>query len=96
MTSKEKRSKYRKRDDVKTKYAKYQKENFKNIGASFKRSEALYITDIFEAHGVKPAEILRGAAAALLDGQAIRTERDPLTIPAEYANAEPMPTDSDG
>lgn len=94
MTSKEKRSKYRKRDEVKTKYAKYQKENFKNIGASFKRSEALYIADIFEAHGVKPAEIIRGAAAALLDGQAIRTEREPLKIPAEYTNAEPLPTDS--
>lgn len=88
MTSKEKRSKYRKRDEVKTKYAKYQKDNFKNIGASYKRPEALYIAGIFEAHGVKTAEIIRGAAAALLDGQAIRTEREPLQIPAEYMEAK--------
>lgn len=61
----------------------YQSKNFKTISAAFKRSEALYIADIFEAHGVKPAEILRGAAAALLDGQAIKTERKPLTVPAD-------------
>lgn len=76
-----KRSKYRQKKDVKTKYARYQKENFKNIGASFKRSEAEQIAAIFSAHGVKPAEVIRGAAAALADGQAIRTEREPLQAP---------------
>lgn len=79
-----KRSKYRKKTEVKTKYAKYQKQNFKNIGASFKRAEALYIADTFKAYDITPAEILRGAAAALLDGQPIRTEREPLTMPPEY------------
>lgn len=75
------RKKYRDKKEVKTNYAKYQRENFKNIGASYKRAEALYIADIFKTHGVTPAEIMRGAAAALLDGEAIRTEREPLLIP---------------
>ena len=80
--------KYRGKKETKTKYAAYQKEKFKNIGASFKRAEALYIADTFKAHDITPAEILRGAAAALLDGQTIRTEREPLTIPPECQTAD--------
>lgn len=76
-----KRSKYRKKDEVKSKYAKYQKENFKTIAASFKRSEAEYIVQIFANKGVKPAEVLRGAALALLNGEPIPTASKPLEIP---------------
>lgn len=74
-----KRSKYRKQSEVKTKYAKYQKENFKTIAASFKRSEAEYIAKIFANNGVKPAEVLRGAALALLNGEPIRTQSEPIS-----------------
>ena len=80
--------KYRQKVEVKSNYAKYQKDNYKNIAASFTRAEAIYIADIFAANGLKPAEIIRGAAAALLDGQPIRTEAKPLNIPEQ-------PTDSD-
>lgn len=89
---------YRAKPKNKTAYAKYQRENFKNIGASYKRPEAIYIADIFEKNGIKPAEILRGAAAALRDGQTIRTEREPLTVPPEYAdnlNREEDPQESE-
>ena len=81
-----KRSKYRKKDEVKTKYAKYQKENFKTIAASFKRSEAEYIAQIFATNGVKPAEVLRGAALALLNGEPIPTASEPLEIPTDSDN----------
>ena len=81
-----KRSKYRKKDEVKTKYAKYQKENFKTIAASFKRSEAEYIAKIFTNNGIKPAEVLRGAALALLNGEPIRTTSEPLEIPTDSGN----------
>lgn len=70
-------------NEEKTFYAKYQKENYKSIGASFRRAEAVYIAEILSAHGVTPAQVIRGAAAALLAGEPIRTEPDPLTIPDE-------------
>ena len=73
-----KRSKYRRKKEVKTKYAKYQKDNFKTISASFKRTEAEQITAIFSAHGVKPSEVLRGAAYALDNGEAVQIRREPL------------------
>lgn len=77
--------------EVKTNYAKYQKENYKNIGASFRRAEAVYIAEILAAHGVTPAQVIRGAAAALLDGEPIRTESEPLTIPTPPTNPDEPP-----
>ncbi len=71
-----------------------QRENFKNIAATFRRDEAERIAEIFKAHGVKPSEILRGAAAALLDGEPIRTEAAPLIAP-KAAGEEPA-SESDG
>lgn len=62
------------------------------IGATFNANEKNYIQAIFAAHGVKPAEILRGAAAALLDGEPIRTERKPLTIPTDSTDPNETPT----
>lgn len=62
------------------------------IGTTFEKSEKEYIQSIYKAHGVTVAQILRGAAAALRDGQPIRTEREPLAIPPEYA--EPLPNSS--
>lgn len=70
----------------------------KGIGATFSEPEKNYISSIFKRHGLKPSEILRGAAAALLDGQPIRTEREPLTIPPEYqtpTDAQADSTDTD-
>lgn len=99
LTEKQKRAKRKRYKNAtaaqKSNYAKYQKDNYKNIAASFTRAEALYIADIFTANGLKAAEILRGAAAALVDGQPIRTEREPLPIPTEYTTAEPIPTTTD-
>ena len=65
---------------------RYQEKNKgaqKGIGATFTAAECDFIQSIFRAHGVKPSEVLRGAAAALLDGLTIRTEREPLQIPAD-------------
>ena len=64
-------------------------------------TEAEYIAAIFERHGVTPAQVIRGAAAALLDGEPIRTEREPLTIPEAEAGqgaSDPIPEapDADG
>ena len=90
---KDKRERYKNATEAqKSNYAKYQKENYKNIAASFKRSEAEYIAAIFEQNGVTPAQVIRGAAAALIDGEPIRTEREPLTIPeAEAGQGESEP-----
>lgn len=65
---------------------RYQEKNKgaqKGIGATYSTAECNYIQSVFKAHGVKPSEVLRGAAAALLDGEPIRTESEPLTIPQE-------------
>lgn len=80
---KPKRSEAQRRADeaYKEKNKANQRENFKNIAATFRRDEAERIAEIFRVHGVKPSEVLRGAAAALLDGEPIRTEREPLPIP---------------
>lgn len=48
------------------------------IGATFTKSEKEYIQAIYKRHGVTPAQVMRGAAAALADGQQIRIEREPL------------------
>ncbi|MCH5315504.1 MAG: hypothetical protein J1E81_06290 [Eubacterium sp.] len=53
------------------------------IGTTFEKAEKEYIQSIYKAHGVTVAQILRGAAAALRDGQTIRTEREPLQIPVD-------------
>lgn len=82
METKDKQKKaretYRKKAEVKTAYAKYQKENYKNVSATFKRSEAGQIYAIFSAHGFKVAEVLRGAAFALMNGEQIPTRAEPL------------------
>ncbi len=89
---KDKRERYKNATKAqKSNYAKYQKENYKNIAASFKRSEAEYIAAIFEQNGITPAQVIRGAAAALLDGESIRTEAAPLTAPQAAGEAEPAP-----
>lgn len=75
-------AKYRQKDEIKTNYAKYVKERFKTIAACYKRAEGEYIAEILSAHHITPAEVIRGATAALLDGQPIRTEAEPLPIPA--------------
>ncbi len=67
----------------------------KSIGATFRRDEAERIAEIFKAHGVKPSEVLRGAAAALLDGEPIRTEAAPLIAPQAAREAETAPAPVD-
>lgn len=96
LTEKQKKAK-RKRyknasEEEKTNYAKYQKENYKNIAASFKRSEAEKIAAIFAAHNVTPAQVLRGAAVALMNGETICTQSEP--IPTDIAT-EPDSTATD-
>lgn len=63
-------------------YQERNKGKQKGIGATFGAAECDFIQKIFKEHGAKPSEVLRGAAAALLDGQPIRTEAEPLPIPA--------------
>ncbi len=83
MTKRKKLKTYDKQRDAVDKYRTNNPQ--KGIGATFSESEKNYISSIFKRYGVKPSEILRGAAAALRDGQPIRTEREPLKIPPEYA-----------
>lgn len=65
------------------------------IGTTFEKAEKEYIQSIYKAHGVTVAQVLRGAAAALRDGQTIRTEREPLQIPADNpgASSDTAPND---
>ena len=84
-------AKYRQKKSVKEKNAAKQKENFGNIAATFSKVEKNYIAQIFAAHGLKPAEVIRGAAAALLDGEPIRTESAPLITPQAAGEAQPAP-----
>lgn len=86
MTKRKKLKTYDKQRDAVEEYRKRNPQA--PIGTTFAKPEKEYIQDIFKAHGVKLAEIIRGAAAALLDGQTIRTEREPLTIPPEYHAAD--------
>ena len=85
------KNKYNQKQSVKEKNAAKQKENFANIAATFSKVEKNYIAQIFAAHGLKPAEVIRGAAAALLDGEPIRTESAPLPIPTP--STDPTPND---
>lgn len=82
------KNKYNQKSEVKKKNSTKQKENFGNIAATFPKAEKELISKVFAAHGLKPSEIIRGAAVALMNGQTIRTEREPLTIPPEYQTAE--------
>lgn len=86
MAQRKKLKTYDKQRDAVNKYRANNPQ--KGIGATFSEPEKNYISSIFKRYGVKPSEILRGAAAALADGQPIRTEREPLTIPPEYQTAE--------
>ena len=83
------------RDAVK-RYQEKNKGKQKGIGTTFNAEECDYIQAIFKAHGVKPSEVLRGAAAALLDGEPIRTEAAPLTAPQAAGEAETAPAPEDG
>ena len=78
------------RDAVK-RYQEKNKGKQKGIGTTYNAEECDYIQAIFRAHGVKPSEVLRGAAAALLDGEPIRTEAAPLIAPQAAGEAEPAP-----
>lgn len=80
MPKKTKRTEAQKKADAKysEKNKTNQRENYKNVSATFKRSEAEQIAAIFSAHGVKPAEVLRGAAFALMNGEQIPTRAEPL------------------
>lgn len=110
MTEKEKRER-RKRyknatPEQKSNYAKYQKENFKNIAASFARTEAEAIAAEYAAQKVTPAQIMRAAwyrirhnpaeaEAIRQDAENARTEyaAQGATTPAERP-ADPAPADS--
>lgn len=85
LTNAQKRAQkaYRQKPSVREKDKKKQKENFANIAATLPKPEKIYIDSIFKAHGLKPSEIIRGAAVALLNGEQIRTQSEPLTIPAD-------------
>lgn len=91
MTEKEKRER-RKRyknatPEQKSNYAKYQKENFKNIAASFGRTEAETIAAEYAAQKVTPAQIMRAAWYRLrhtpAEAEAIR--QDAEAARTEYA-----------
>lgn len=61
--------------------AEYRKRNpdkQRTISATFTQAEKNRIQATFAAHGVKPSEVLRGAAYALEMGESIPTRREPL------------------
>ncbi len=78
------------RDAVK-RYQEKNKGKQKGIGTTFNAEECDYIQAIFKAHGVKPSEVLRGAAVALLEGEPIRTEAAPLIAPKAAGETETAP-----
>lgn len=73
LTESQKRAqaKYRLKESTKKKRAAYIKDKFGNIGAMFPKEEKNLIHEIFAEHGVKPAEIIRGAAIALINGETV-------------------------
>lgn len=74
--------------EQKSNYAKYQRENFKNIAASFPRDEAQKIAETLHALHVTPAQVIRAAWYALItDGEtaAERIRADAETARAAYA-----------
>lgn len=58
---------------------KNQKENFKNVAATFPKTEAERIAGIFKAHGMKPAEVIRRAAVRMEQGDDLRRDYDPAS-----------------
>lgn len=87
--------KYRKKESVKQKNAAKQKENFGNIAATFPKAEKEFISKVFAANGLKPSEIIRGAAVALMNGETIRTQSEPIptdTQPESDSTDEPPTT----
>lgn len=87
MTKRKKLKTYDKQRDA---VDKYRADNPQApMGTTFPKAEKEYIQSIYKAHGVTLAQVLRGAAAALRDGQPIRTEREPLAIPPEYLTDTP-------
>ena len=92
--------------EQKSNYAKYQRENFKNIAASFPRDEAQKIAETLHARHVTPAQVIRAAWYALItDGEtaAERIRNDAETARAAYAERlrhqpapAPAPTDTTG
>lgn len=93
MTKRKKLKTYDKQRDAVEEYRKRNPQA--PIGTTFAKPEKEFISDIFKAHGVTVGAVIRGAAAALLDGQPIRTEREPLTIPPEYQTPTDAQADSD-
>lgn len=55
-----------------------QKENFANISATFKKAEAAKIKEIFTAHGLKVADVIRAAAHFLQEGGTIAQGQEPI------------------
>ena len=65
-----------------------QRENFGNIGATFRKSEKFAIKSIYNAAGITPAQVIRAAWFALItDGEpaAERIRNDAETARAAYA-----------
>lgn len=80
--------KYRKKKSVKQKNAAKQKENFGNIAATFPKAEKELISKVFAAHGLKPSEVIRGAAVALMNGETIRTQSEPIPTDTQTDNTD--------
>ncbi|MCM1437825.1 MAG: hypothetical protein NC131_01245 [Roseburia sp.] len=66
-------------------YYERNKENTKKRGISAtltSSAEREQIQAIFKAHGLTPAQVIRGAAFALLSGEQIPTRSEPLPVQA--------------
>lgn len=76
---------------------KNQKENFKNVAATFPKAEAERIAGIFKTHGMKPAEVIRRAAVRMEQGDDLRRDYDPASNTLQPAQpAADGNDDSDG
>lgn len=65
-----------------------QKENFKNIAATLPKAEAERIAEIFKTHGMKPAEVIRRAAARIEQGDDLRRDYDSATNTLQPATTD--------
>lgn len=84
--------------EQKSNYAKYQRENFKNIAASFSRVVAEEIAATYRAAGITPAQAMRAAAEYLTAGGTSAAEKI-KTAAAAYAERlhhQPAPADTTG
>ena len=81
--------------EQKSNYAKYQRENFKNIAASFPRAEAQTIAAEYTAHGITPAQVMLAAWHRLINGEdsGERIREDAEKARAEYAAMTAATTD---